>query len=133
MKQYQNAQRKSKHKWDIILVAGIVFFGAVIALVVLLTRESGASVAVRVDGKVIETFDLDQELRYEITGYSGGTNTLVISGGQVWLEDADCPDKLCVNMGKISSNGQSIVCLPHRVVIEISAEASEDDVDLYVK
>ena len=45
------------------------------------------------------------------------------------MEDADCPDKLCIKQGKIDSNGQKIVCLPNKTVVEIRSEKeSEDDV-----
>jgi hypothetical protein len=35
------------------------------------------------------------------------------------MAEADCPDGLCVKQHKIDKTGQTIVCLPHRVVIEI--------------
>ena len=45
------------------------------------------------------------------------------------MEDANCPDKLCIKQGKIDSNGQKIVCLPNKTVVEIRSEKeSEDDV-----
>ena len=122
-----------KHKWDVIITAGIIIAGAVIAAIVLISGHKGSTVIVSVDGEIIKTFSLDGEISYEIAGADGGKNYLRISGGQAWLEDADCPDKLCVNMGKISRNGQSIVCLPHKVVVEVSSEENEDDVDIVVQ
>ena len=43
------------------------------------------------------------------------------------MEDADCPDKVCVKTGKIKSPGQTVVCLPHRVVIEITGDNADID------
>ncbi len=43
------------------------------------------------------------------------------------MDKADCPDKLCVKQGKISKSGESIICLPHKVVVKISAEERESD------
>lgn len=45
--------------------------------------------------------------------------TVHIDGGMVWVTDADCPDKVCVNTGTITRSGQSIVCLPSGVVVTI--------------
>ena len=42
-----------------------------------------------------------------------------IKDGEVSVKEADCPDKICVNHKKISNVGESIICLPHKLVIEI--------------
>ena len=60
----------------------------------------------------------------------GGTNLLVIADGSASVTEADCPDALCVGMGKISRTGQSIVCLPHQVVVEVGDESEEPGMDL---
>ena len=58
-----------------------------------------------------------------------------IQDGQVFISEADCPDGLCVNTGKISKTGQTIICLPHKLVIEItdSETSVSDDIDIMVK
>ena len=103
--------------------------GALIALIVFLTSGAGAQVRVRVDGAVVRTFPLSEETEYEIAGI-GGYNRLVIEGGEAYLEEADCPDGLCVGMGKISRSGQSIICLPHKVVVDIVGGDEEPAVDV---
>ncbi len=35
------------------------------------------------------------------------------------MKEADCPDKVCVGMRRISKSGETIVCLPHKLVIAI--------------
>ena len=42
------------------------------------------------------------------------------------MTDADCPDKYCIQMGKATHTGDTIVCLPHKLVIEITSSASDD-------
>lgn len=108
----------------LLLLAALTFFGRQFFF-----RHTGAVVKVRVDGSVVSTFDLSQDQVYEITGADGGHNTLIIKDGQAWIEDADCPDALCVHMGKISYVGQSIVCLPHKVVVLIEDAAASDSLD----
>lgn len=117
-----------KYKADIILLAAVVLFGILLALALSLNQGQGSVVQIRVDGKIIASLPLDRDTEYEIEGAEGGRNLLVISGGAAWVESADCPDALCVGMGKISRVGQSVVCLPHRVVVEITGGTAQVDV-----
>lgn len=48
-----------------------------------------------------------------------GKNTVKIVDGGVLMKDSDCPDKICLKSGFINKVGQSIICLPHKLVIEI--------------
>jgi hypothetical protein len=104
---------------DILLVGGILAFGCILGLVVLLTSKDGNLVQVRVDGTIIESFQMNENLTYNIDGVNGGTNLLIIQDGEVWIDKATCPDGLCKNTGKVSQVGQSIICLPNKVVVEI--------------
>jgi hypothetical protein len=115
--------KKAKlRKADLLLLGGILAAGCVLAIVLLLTRGTGNEVQIRVDGQVVETLELSQDQTYEIQGVGGGTNRLVIQNGEAWVEEATCPDGLCENMGKISQNGQSVICLPNKVVVEIVSQ-----------
>lgn len=117
---------KKNIKAEIILIGILVLIGIVMGISLLLTRQPGAVVEVRVSGRTVETFSLVDDLRYEIHGVDG-RNLLVIKDGEAWIEDADCPDALCRGMGKISLAGQSVVCLPHEVVVEIIGESIQTD------
>lgn len=119
-------KNKSKIRYDIILIIGLLVITAIIALGVRLTEKTGKTVVVSVDGVEKYTFPLDEDLEFKIEGYEGGTNYLVIKDGEAYLTEASCPDLLCVHMGKISSQGQSIICLPNRVVVEIRDDNESD-------
>ena len=56
--------------------------------------------------------------RIEIPGKVGKC-FLVISDGKADMESADCPNQICVHHSAISHTGETIVCLPNRVVIEV--------------
>ena len=57
-----------------------------------------------------------------------GKNTVVVSNKEVYVESADCPDQICVDHAHIMYEGETIVCLPHRLIITIiSKEGSETD------
>ena len=117
-------------KADLLLLAAALVFGAVLAAVLLL-RSPGGTVQVRVAGAVTAGYPLDVDASYTITGANGGTNLLVIEDGAARIEEASCPDGVCVHTGRIRRNGQSIVCLPNQVVVEIVSETENSSgVDL---
>lgn len=131
---------KSKFKKaDLILLGCVLAVGMILGIVLFFTRSAGAQVQIRVDGKVIKTFPLSVDHAYTIEGADGGINKLIISDGTACISEADCPDGLCVNMGKIHYNGESIICLPHKTVVEViggenqtSADPNEDLPDVIV-
>ncbi len=86
----------------------------------------GNSVSVTVDGKLFATYSLDRNTEVLI-GDSNCGNTLIIKDGQAFLTNATCPDKLCVKQGKISLNGQTIVCLPNKTVIAVNSSSQPDN------
>ena len=84
----------------------------------------GAFVRVTVDGALYGTYALSEERTVQIdTAY--GSNTLRIEGGRVRMEEADCPNKDCVEKGAISKTGQIILCLPHKLSVTVVNEGEE--------
>ena len=64
------------------------------------------------------------ENNFVVIGDEENYNVLVISGGEAYIEEASCPDNICVKSGKVSLEGQTIVCLPNKVVISIEGGKS---------
>ena len=123
---------KKSLRRDIAFVGVIFLIGAAVAAAVLLLSKPGGSVEIRRNGQVQTVLPLEKDTRLVLKDESG-SNTLVIENGQAWIEQADCPDGLCMKTGKISRTGQSIICLPHRLSVEIVGETSPSDVDVIVK
>lgn len=59
-----------------------------------------------------------------------GNNTVTIKDGSVQITEADCSDDLCIKQGKISKVGESIVCLPHKLIIEIKGDKDSSSEDM---
>jgi hypothetical protein len=119
-------------KKDFIIIAVVLLVAGILAIVFHFAGgDPGGSVQVKVDGKVVGTYALVEEQRVPFdTKY--GHNTLVIEGGKAHIEDANCPDHYCEQQGEISKTGETLVCLPHKLVAEVVAgEAS--DVDIIAK
>jgi hypothetical protein len=120
-----------KYRMDIILIVILLILALIAAVAVYLTHDKGGTVVVKVDGAVVSELPISEDTELIVEGYQGGTNRIIIQGSEVFASEADCPDALCVKTGKISRAGETIVCLPHRVVVEIKGKAggSEDGVD----
>ncbi|MDE6204328.1 MAG: NusG domain II-containing protein [Lachnospiraceae bacterium] len=121
-----------KLKKDIILFLGIFFAAFLLWLIpFLLNRDASAMVTVHQDGQEIGTYPLEKEQTISIPYGEDGYNLLFISNGEASISDADCPDGLCVRQRAISHNGESIICLPHKLVIQISA-GKEKELDAFI-
>lgn len=59
-----------------------------------------------------------------------GRNTIQVKNGEVQVSDADCPNHDCVNRGAISKAGQQIVCLPHKLTVDISSKDASAEYDV---
>ena len=73
------------------------------------------------DGVLLEEIDLDQvdEPRSLVLEDESGSNTVQVERGRIRISAADCPDQVCVKQGWISGGAVPIICLPHRLTIEI--------------
>lgn len=119
---------KMKIKKDILLITVIVMIALVVFLFIhFFIKKDGSMVVVKINGDINYKGSLYQSKELVVDGYQGGSNRIVIQDGFVYMADADCPDKLCEHMGKISKTGENIVCMPHRVVVEIVGDGSELD------
>ncbi len=117
-------QGNRNRKNDLILLAAVVLAGLALTAVYFASRTgetdaAALTVVVRQDGAVTAAYPLSQNGSYLIASEEG-TNRLVIEGGTACIEDADCPDRLCVKQGKIRYAGDSLICLPHSLVVEIT-------------
>ena len=96
---------------------------AVSAVFLLLGKEKVPSPTARItrDGVLLEEIDLgrvDQPYSLVLEDESG-SNTVLVESGRIRVSEADCPDRICVHQGWISDSTVPIVCLPHRLMIEI--------------
>lgn len=112
-----------KFKNDLILIAAILAVVAILALILFL-RGEGTTVRIELDGRVIGSYSLAVDREVEILSGENGEekNLLVIRDGKAYVSSATCPDGICANHRPISRVGESIVCLPHGVVITVIGE-----------
>ena len=122
---------KKSCKRDIVFIAA----AAVILLIVfiisrLIYSRPGDKVRVEYEGRLVGEYALAEDKSIYIPDEENTKNILNISGGEVYMSEADCPDKLCIKQGRIKNGGESIVCLPNSVVITVilDSEAGYDTI-----
>lgn len=116
--------------------------GLVALLVVALAMGCGAllfrervtaevlTAVVTADGETVEQISLTDPARQTYTVQSCGyTLLLAAQAGEIWVERADCPSQDCVHTGHIARSGQSIVCLPARVIVRLEGGPAAGGVD----
>ena len=123
--------------WDGIVALAVIALAAAAALTVWQSRpESGALTAVvSANGQEIDRFApadlLDAPRTYS---YNGVRLTVAAEDGNgLRVSSSDCPTQDCVRTGTISRSGQSIVCLPARIIIQLTGGAADsNDVDIVI-
>ena len=110
-----------KMRNDIFFITILCAVISIGALCLYFFRTDGNTVNIIVDGEIYGVYSLDENMIVEIlTGESKtNKNIIVISDGKAYVSEADCPDGICSEHRPISHNGESIICLPHKVVIEV--------------
>ncbi len=117
---------------DVIFIAALLAIVALAGLFVFLFRQPGDTVVVTIDGEHYATYSLNENMTVPIhTGQDGEQiNVLIIRDGQAHVQEASCPDGICAAHKPIHREGESIVCLPHRVVITVHSTSEQDAPDI---
>ena len=123
---------RSRRRNDIILIATLLLIAAVGLFYLFVLRESGNVVKVTLDGELYGTYPLSEDISVDIMSGDNASelNRLVIRDGKAHMEHATCPDGICVDHRPIFRDGESIVCLPNRVVVTVIIEDYADSPDI---
>ncbi len=128
MKQIKTGIKKRVQKADLLLIGILLLAGlAGMVFVGLQRKDTGTAVVITVDGAVYGTYDLSKDQTIPIKPKLEKTsNTLEISDGRAKMTAADCPDKLCMHQKAAAKQGETIVCLPNKVVVEVQGEGQAE-------
>ncbi len=125
-------ETKRLRRNDILFIAALLTVVAIIGVCLYLFRSEGDAVSVSIGGEVVATYPLDVDRVEDIHTDGGGHNRLIIKDGKAYVETASCPDGICAAHKPIHRQGESIVCLPNRVVITVVTTESTDQPDIVV-
>ena len=127
------AQKKAYRRMRLNVVAVLVIVAVALA-VAAAVNALGSAVDARTaviqdaDGNTF-TMPLSQDDVLTVAS-SAGTNVIEVQAGKVRVSEADCPNQDCVEQGWISKAGQQIVCLPHKLVVNITDEDAASAYDV---
>lgn len=110
---------------ELIIIAALLLAAVGAGLWFFLGRTPGAWAVVRVEGREVARYSLSQNGVYPL---NGGTNVLTVEDGAASVTEADCPDKICVEQGRVRYTGQCITCLPNKLTVTLEGgDAPEVD------
>lgn len=116
--------KKTLSRKDIVLMIIIIIVAAAAFLLHNVLKDSSAGTAViKVNGKIEGTYPLNEDQEIKI---NDGSNILRIRNGKAKMIEADCPDQLCVHQKAVSASGESIICLPNRVIVEVESKVNSE-------
>lgn len=101
-------------KADIILIAALALLAVLTLLFPLLNTASGSEAVILVKNNELYRLPLNKDTHIDL-----GTNVVKIENGEVSVESATCPDKVCVHHSPIKNKGDAIICVPNGIVVEV--------------
>ena len=121
--------------WDGLMAAGVLVLAALAALLWTGGGGSGPLTAVvSVDGEQVDQVVLAELAELEERSYThnGYTLHVTFTAESAQVTASDCPTQDCVHTGAITGNGQSIVCLPARIIIQLEGGGDTGGPDLVI-
>ena len=113
-------------KNDIIFISFLALFCVAVCLWAYKGGAvDGSNIVITIDGKEYGTYSLFEEQTITIDN-GNAKNIIVIKDGKAYMQEASCPDQLCVDQNEISFDKESIICLPNKVVITVISDMESD-------
>ncbi len=141
-------ERKVISSFDIIILLSVIVLGIVGIFIFEKNKDKGQMVSISVEGDVVYNIIIpstpkdkviiaikdgqateitEEKMKSLVDEYDlqrndknmPDLNIVVIERGETFVAEANCPDKICVNHSEIGNVGESIICLPHKLIVEI--------------
>lgn len=113
---------------DWLLIAALLVGAAAAQLYLARAGTQGETAEVYVDGALRARIALDDPGSTEVAGRLGPVE-MVVEDGRIRVANAPCPHKVCIRMGRKGSAGDTIVCVPSRLLVRITGAPAEREVD----
>lgn len=118
------------NKKDVRLLLGVIVISVLLLILFqFMRKESGEQVEILIDGKVYGNYSLLEDQTIEVETLLGN-NVVVIENGIAYMREADCPDQYCVQHKPISKMHETIVCLPHKLVVQMTGKEEKQDMEI---
>lgn len=104
-----------------------VLIVCVSAAIIMKRTDSGGKMAVIRCGELEEVISLDSDGMYSFNGIDA---VFEVRDGKIRVNEAHCPDKICEKTGYIGSEGESIICVPKKIIVTVSGIESGADAEI---
>ena len=118
----------NKKKRNTIILSVLILaaaLGGILAQRVFLSRDGGYAI-VQSYGEELTRLPLSKDTELMVGDAKIGYNRIRVENGMVFVEEADCPDKICVREGRKQNTGEVIACLPHELIIVVEGAGDMD-------
>ena len=125
-------------KFDIVIIIVLLLLSFIPYGAIMIFNSNGNSngvyAKITVNGEEYKIVRLDTHSGVEKFNVktSKGYNTIKVEDEKIAIIDADCNDKVCERVGYIYKVGQTAVCLPHKLIIEITGEVKETEEEDFI-
>lgn len=106
-------------KADIILACALIAVGLAISYIFSFGQSEGDIVKIICNGRFFGSYSLNEDREISIDR-NDHINKVTINNGTVSMSFSDCKGQDCVQQGIISKSGETIICLPNKIVVEIT-------------
>lgn len=118
-------------KWDVVIVVILILLSFLPQLIfgVIMGRQYDETYAeITINGSLYKKIPLSAHGGTDefTINTKYGTNTVRVIDQTIQVIDADCKDHICVQEGTISKSGETIVCLPHKLLIEVKSYSGKN-------
>ncbi|WP_314067742.1 NusG domain II-containing protein [uncultured Vagococcus sp.] len=127
--------------FDGIIIAALIILSFAPYAVLAITQKDlsistkQTTAIVSIDGKEIDRFTLSEDTEHQLVTYHPSKkqyNIVEIEGTRIRVKEDNSPDQIAVKTGWISKPGQTSICLPHRLVVEIVGVSDDPDDDMII-
>ncbi len=118
---FRNIIRKA----DIALAIALIMIGGASSLALSYYDVAGSHVVVELNGQVYGSYSLSEDRTIQIR-HGNHFNQVKIKNGEVSVTEASCHNQVCVKHKAIHTTGESIICLPNKVIVKIQGEGGNE-------
>lgn len=119
------------------IIVGLLLIGAFIPYGIFAYKEHQQNTQPQNVLTAYVSHDGKQVYKVQLTNHEGKTtyryndehdwNVIEVTDNKIAITEANCPDQVCVRRGQISKAGETIVCLPHKLLVEIKSSTNKPD------
>lgn len=112
---------------DIIVILVLVLLATLLIVFHNISSNDTEKATIQTDSKTY-VYNLSENKSFNIES-NGITYLIEIKDGKIGVLDSSCPSGVCIHTGSISRNGESIICIPGKLIIKIVSGGDCDDSD----